>query len=81
MFFFAPRNAFYTGKKSALFSLIFPFTGGFFKIKPILVLLESAMPYLLILLLTLTCSNEEVGANVIISRQEKYQQIKFQKFC
>ena len=54
-------------KKSTLFCL-FPFTGGFYKVKPILLWLVSAMPCLLILLQALTCPKGDVVANVIISR-------------
>ena len=55
-------------QKSALFYLIFPFTGGCFIVKPILVWLASTMPYLFILLLARTCRNGVAGANIIIRR-------------
>ena len=54
-------------KKSTLFCL-FPFPGGFYKVKPILLWLVSTMPCLLILLQALTCPKGDVVANVIISR-------------
>ena len=55
-------------QKSALFCLIFPVTGGLFKVKLMLVWLVSTMPHLLILLIALICPNGQAGANVITSR-------------
>ena len=65
----------FSEKKSALFSLIFPITGGFFKVKPILVRLVSAMPDLLMLLLVHTCPKGKVGGSMI-KNINRYQSLK-----